>query len=58
VASFCREQEVDRSHLYRVLSGERTSRSLLLRFRDWLKDQGMPWPASAVACPKGRRPNA
>lgn len=58
LVAFCREQEVDRTHAYRVLSGERQSRRLLLRFRDWLKGQGMPWPATAVRPPKGRTPNA
>lgn len=30
---------VERSHLYRVLSGQRESRSLMRRFQEWEKEQ-------------------
>lgn len=44
---FAEEHGVTPSHLYRVLMGERTSKSLTVAYAAWLKARGLPWPADA-----------
>lgn len=48
---FCRENDVTHSHLYRVLMGERQSRSLIAKYSAWLKAHKLTWPAAAKVKP-------
>ncbi|MFZ2279525.1 MAG: hypothetical protein WAW39_17145 [Prosthecobacter sp.] len=51
---FCAEIGKDPSHLFRVLTGERTSHSLVEKYATWLKKNKLQWPEAAVVKPKGR----
>ena len=48
---FCREAAVSHGHLYRVLMGERKSRTLVAKYSAWLKAKKMPWPQDAKITP-------
>jgi hypothetical protein len=51
---FCAEADKNPSHLFRVLTGERKSASLVEKYATWLRQRKIPWPAEAVVKPKGR----
>jgi DNA-binding Xre family transcriptional regulator len=50
---FCREQNppITHGHLYRVLTGERQSKSLVKKYAAWLKANGLQWPQAAKVKP-------
>jgi|GEM_PF-6393589 len=48
---FSREHGVTQSHLFRVLTGERQSRSLVESYATWLRKNKLPWPVAAVVQP-------
>lgn len=49
---FAKEANVNHSHLYRVLLGQRESQSLINRYAVWLRKNNMAWPAAAAVKPK------
>jgi hypothetical protein len=51
---FSRENATTQGHLFRVLTGERKSASLVEKYAAWLSKRRIPWPAEAVVKPKGR----
>lgn len=52
IVVFCTEHDKDPSHLYRVLTGERQSRSLVECYAAWLKKKKIAWPSTAAVKPK------
>lgn len=51
---FCKERpkKLSHSHLYRVLTGERQSQTLVDEYAAWLRKHGLKWPSTAKAKPK------
>lgn len=53
-AVFAKQHGLSHSHVYRVLKGERQSRSVLQKYSEWCAQKRIPWPTFAPAEPSRR----
>jgi hypothetical protein len=51
IVIFCREVDRDPTHLWRVLTGKRTSTTLVNSYAKFLKREGQQWPQAAKVKP-------